>query len=147
MINQGITAIQEVPLRSSSANETEYREKVEVFLAAVKKLSEELKIALPEVNSTFETIDTIAQNVESSKETILEKTQIAIDKAEVATTSANSAMAYADIVERNAQKVFGVASIEWLGFEIIDSELIVKITDTSTGTPSIKNGDFIIAYN
>jgi|GEM_PF-5372635 len=147
MITQSITKIEEVPLRSETNDEGEYRQKVEIFLSKVKKLSEELNLALPEINTTFETMDALAQNAESAKETATQKAQISTEKAEVAVTNANAVIALADVVERNAQKVLAVASIEWLGFEIIDSELIVKITDESTGTPSVQNGDFIIVYN
>jgi len=51
------------------------------------------------------------------------------------------------IASQKAEIVQAFANIEWVGFELNDGELTVKIIDGSASTPVLLDGEFIINYN
>ena len=48
--------------------------------------------------------------------------------------------------ENYAEIVMAVANIDFAGFEIVDGELLTTYIDYATSTPSIVDGEFVIAY-
>ena len=79
MIEQIFTEIGEAPLRSTSDNETEYRNDVEAFLTAISKFSKELKAFVPQANATEKGINSVVTNASSlaSQITILRNEVVA----------------------------------------------------------------------
>lgn len=110
MITQTITQIESVPLRSNAVNESDYRQKVEVFLLAVKKLSEELGIAIPEMN-------TLLTNINEKEQSATSAAQTATQKAEIATAAAQTALQEASNIENIVlpeEATYSIATIEEL---------------------------------
>ena len=144
MIEQNITPIETVPLRSAATSETEYRQKVEVFLASIKKMSEEFGIAIPQINSTATTINEKEVSAVSAEANATSAQVIATQKATIATDQATIAINSASQANASAQVCAAYANMQWTGFGVTDGELIVSIADASVSTPSIMDGEFII---
>jgi hypothetical protein len=92
---QNITLLSAVPLRSEATDETAYRQGVEAFLNALKQLSEEFGVSIPQFNSTATTIN------EKEASAVVAATT-ATTQASMATTKASAAAASA-IAAYNAQ--------------------------------------------
>ena len=71
----------------------------------------------------------------------------AASSADQSAQSAMSAEAQAIIATEKAQIVQALANIDWVGFDIVDGELVVTTADGSSATPSLVDGEFIINYN
>jgi|GEM_PF-5319070 len=99
MIEQNITAINAVPLRSEATDETAYRKDVEAFLGKLKLLSEEFRIAIPQFNSTATTINEKEASATASAATATTKAGVATTKANEASASAASALALKEAAE------------------------------------------------
>lgn len=79
----------------------------------------------------------------------LQASNSATQAANSASSSAQSAVdaeEQANIATEKAQIVQAIASIDWVGFDLQDGELVVTTTDTSASTPSLVDGEFIITY-
>ncbi len=144
MIEQNISPLDAVPLRSEATDETAYRQNVEAFLSALKQLSEEFGVAIPQFNSTATTINekeasavVAAENAASAQVVATQKATISADQAAIAINSATSALV-------SANTCAAYANMQWAGFSIVDGELITIVTDASVSTPSIVDGEFII---
>jgi len=92
---QNITPLDAVPLRSQATDETAYRQGVEAFLSALKQLSGEFGVSIPQFNSTATTIN------EKEASSVVAATT-ATTQAGIATTKASAAAASA-IASYNAQ--------------------------------------------
>lgn len=71
----------------------------------------------------------------------------AASSADQSAQSAMSAETQAIIATEKAQIVQALANIDWVGFDIVDGELVVTTADGSSATPSLVDGEFIITYN
>lgn len=119
MITQEITQIDSVPLRSNAVNESDYRQKVEVFLLAVKRLSEELGVAIPEMN-------TLLANVNAKEQSAISAAQTATQKAEMAAAAAQTALQEAGNIENIVlpeEATYSIAEIE----ELFERSLEIEI--------------------
>lgn len=99
MIEQNITPVDTVPLRSEAADETAYRQSVEAFLVALKKLSEEFDVAIPQFNSTAMTINGKEASAVGAALTATDEAAIATTKAEEALESATRAESLAEEIK------------------------------------------------
>ncbi len=84
MISQNVTQINEVPLRSQTTNEAEYRIKVEAFLVAAAALSRELSFVVPQINATELGINSAVNNASNvANQIILLKNEVVAKAAEI----------------------------------------------------------------
>lgn len=138
MIEQNITLVNEIPLRSEATSEIMYRQNVEAFLRALKILSGEFGIAIPQFNSTAATIN-------EKEESAVNAAEIATDKAEIATNKAAEAVdAKNDILNMQVETGFAGSDVSWDGTTLTvpvgkSTVLTAYTASTLTYTKGTKN--------
>lgn len=140
-----ITQTMDTPPTAPSSNDvTTFRIRSDAFIAWIVTFASQIIGLIAQINSTATTINekeasavAASLNASSAQVVATQKATIATDQAIIAINSVGQASA-------SAQVCAAYANMQWIGFSVVDGELITSILDASVSTPSIVDGEFII---